>query len=123
MDLQIRGNAADQTLSDIDVARFVYNGLATVTNLQDQFFQHKEGLIDDARHQGFNVAIRFAARNPGFRAAWTVNRLRFDPEFSAVVDEFMVAGRQNEAAPPGMARAWRMAAAQEAIASRRVSPP
>ena len=123
MDLQIRGNAADQTLSDIDVARFVYNSLATVTNFQDQFYQHKEGLIDDARHEGLDVAIQFAARNPGFRAAWTVNRVRFDQEFRVFVDQFMIAGRKNEAAPPGLAHVWRTAAAQEAIATSRISPP
>lgn len=91
VDTVMRGSAGDQTMEDVQAARYVLMTYASFYNFEDQFYQHREGLLDDARNLGGIKAIAAALRNPGTRAAWTIMRDRLDPGFQKYMDEIAAA--------------------------------
>jgi hypothetical protein len=82
---------------------------------EDQFYQHREGMIDDGYHEGLSLAIRARFQSPETRATWKMVRGQFAPEFRAFLDGLMNAAR---AAPEvsfeaGIADTWKSLVATE----------
>src|SRR5215472_12794875 len=60
-DIIVRGNAADATLADADISRFMIWTLGTLTNFENQFEQHEDKLYDDTAHEGLVKAATAAS--------------------------------------------------------------
>jgi len=89
LDIYLRGTAGDPSLSDVDAARFVVLSTARFYSYEDQFYQHKEGLLDDVRYAGVLKAAKSSLRYPGSRASWTMMRDTFDAGFQTFMDGIM----------------------------------
>lgn len=48
-DIMLRATAGDTTLQDVDILRYIFSTMATLTNFADQYFQHRQGLLDEGR--------------------------------------------------------------------------
>jgi hypothetical protein len=96
LETYLRGAAGDPSLSDVDAARFVVLSTARFYSYEDQFYQHKEGLLDDVRYAGVIKAARGNLRYPGSRASWTLMRDTFDTPFQDFMDGIM---RETPAEP------------------------
>jgi hypothetical protein len=83
----LRGDAGDPSLMPAQVVSYIQIVLAQLAHVEDGFYQHKEGLIDDERHAGTTAWLQYVrAPRPGFRAAWTMCRSLCGPEFRAFAD-------------------------------------
>ena len=78
---------------------------------QELFWEHREGMIDRRRGAGDRRALKALLIFPGYRAAYRLNRMNFDPEFVALVDALIV--EANKMRPLGRAIAWQKLAAEE----------
>ena len=83
--------------------------------VEDLFYQHRDGLIDDERHAGTENVLRLRLQSPGLRAAWSVLKAQFGPDFRAYVDNLM---RETKPVPNSdLGTAWKDALAAQPIAS------
>lgn len=89
LETYLRGTAGDPALNDIEAARFVVLSTARFYSFEDQFYQHREGLLDDARYAGVVKAAKGSLRFPGSRASWTLMRDTFDEGFRNFMDGLM----------------------------------
>jgi hypothetical protein len=96
LETYLRGAAGDPSLSDVEAARFVVLSTARFYSYEDQFYQHKEGLLDDVRYAGVLKAAKSSLRYPGSRACWTMMRDTFDAGFQTLMDDIM---RETPAEP------------------------
>jgi hypothetical protein len=103
LDIYLRGTAGDPLLSDVDAARFVVLSTARFYSYEDQFYQHKEGLLDDVRYTGVLKAAKSSLKYPGSRASWTMMRDTFDAGFQTFMDDIMRETRVEPAANFGSA--------------------
>lgn len=76
-------------MDDIEAARFVVFSTARFYSYEDQFYQHQEGLLGEARYEGVLNAAKGSLRNPGARASWTLMRNSFGPGFRSFMDDIM----------------------------------
>ena len=105
------GFAGDERLSDIQIARYHFTQISQFLTIEDHYFQHRDGLIADTRHNGLMRSLRNWFRTPGFRASWMIARGNFDGTFQDFMDAAM---NEVEVAPPFViASAWRTLAAAE----------
>jgi hypothetical protein len=87
-ELLLRGDAGDPTLTPAQAVAYVQLVLAQMSHMEDSFYQHDEGLIDDERHAASTVWLqRVRAVRPGFRAAWQLCKGLGGSKFEAFVDE------------------------------------
>jgi hypothetical protein len=86
-ELLLRGDAGDPSLMPTQVVSYIQIVLAQLAHVEDGFYQHKEGLIDDERHAATTAWLQHVrAPRPGFRAAWTMCRSLYGSEFRAFAD-------------------------------------
>jgi hypothetical protein len=85
----LRGTAGDQSMGDTEAARFVVLSTARFYSYEDQFYQHQEGLLGEARYAGVLNAAKGSLRSPGARASWTLMRDSFGPGFRNFMDDIM----------------------------------
>lgn len=89
LEIYLRGTAGDQSLNDIEAARFVVLSTARFYSYEDQFYQHREGLLSEARYAGLLNAVKRGFGNPGTRTTWTLMRASFDTGFQSFMDGAM----------------------------------
>jgi hypothetical protein len=89
LETYLRGTAGDQSMNDLDAARFVVFSTARFYSYEDQFYQHKEGLLDDVRYAGVLKAAKSSLRYPGSRASWALMRGTFDAGFQSLMDDIV----------------------------------
>src|SRR5262245_30352300 len=89
MNLQVRGQAADSTLTDIEVNRFVFMQYANLLFYQEYFLMHADGMISADRYGHAVNNLRLLASEPGTRAAWKTLRIVFAPAFVAFMDKLV----------------------------------
>jgi hypothetical protein len=89
LETYLRGTAGDQSLSDTEAARFVVTSTARFYSFEDQFYQHSEGLLSDARYAGLVNAAKSSLRYPGSRTSWTLMRGSFETGFQTFMDDIM----------------------------------
>ena len=88
-DVVVRGDEGDPTLDRMQAARYMYVTIAFFFLVEDLFYQHQDGLIDEERNAGTTNVLRLRLQSPGFRAAWSTMRPQFGPVFMAFVDGLM----------------------------------
>jgi hypothetical protein len=89
LETYLRGTAGDPSMNDLDAARFVVLSTARFYSYEDQFYQYKEGLLDEVRYAGAVKAAKSSLRYPGSRASWTLMRGTFDTGFQSFMDDIM----------------------------------
>jgi hypothetical protein len=89
MDIQMRGQAADETMSTVQANQFVFSQYANLLFYEEYFFMRRDGMIDEARYLHTISNLRLIAQEPGTRAAWGVLKVVFTPAFVAFFDEVM----------------------------------
>ncbi|MBS0278606.1 MAG: hypothetical protein JSR81_13380 [Proteobacteria bacterium] len=86
-ELLLRGDAGDAALTPMQAIAYMQIVLAQLSHIEDGFYQHREGLIDDERYAGTVAYLRYArAVRPGFRAAWEICKALYGPEFRFFID-------------------------------------
>jgi len=117
MDLQVRGQAADGSLDDLQANRFVFMQYGNLLFYQEYFLLHADGLLDKARYQHAIGNLRVLASEPGTRTAWKILRPLFAPAFASYLDRLMeeITPVEN---PHFFATSFRQAAAAELALAR-----
>ncbi len=107
-----RAFANDVTMDDTQVRAFLTICIASVTNWEDSFFQHRSGAMDAASFASDVAVLKVFASTPAFRAIWPTMRDLFGEDFRAYVDRTI----QETAvvpAPFNAAALWRENLAKE----------
>jgi hypothetical protein len=84
-----RGSRGDPDMAAPELGRFLSATMRDWMLMQDQFHQHRAGLIDDANYQ---ITVREAQARltmPGHRVAWRFSHSQFDPEFQRFIEGLM----------------------------------
>jgi hypothetical protein len=98
LDVVLRGNAGDPSMDRLESWRYCYVWLAVMSGYEDQFYQHKNGMVDDARHKSFVNTITWRFQEPGFRAAWSIIGASYGAEFVSFMNDIVV-GTKGQSLP------------------------
>jgi hypothetical protein len=63
--------------------------LATLRLLEELFYQHADGMLDEVRWETNILRVRTFLRAPGFRAAWRTQSETFRSDFGLWIDTIM----------------------------------
>ncbi len=76
----------DAEITEIQLVQFIGYCRAVFLGAEDSFLQHRECLLDEPGFKSFERALVGLFVSPGMRAAWSILRGWYDPEFAAYVD-------------------------------------
>jgi hypothetical protein len=113
----VRGDEGDPTLDRMQGNRYMYATIAFFFLVEDLFYQHHDGLIDEERHEGTTNVLRLRFQSPGFRAAWILMRPQFGPVFTAFLDRLM--DDTDAGSSVDIGTAWKGLLAAEPLAATR----
>jgi hypothetical protein len=105
-----RWGDADLTITELYQFRVLF--LSSLYGLEDSFFQHEQGLLEDAPFQSTVATFRAAFARPGTRVAWAMQRRFHEAGFQRFVDQ-MISEVQLETRPGDELAAWRASIARE----------
>src|SRR5215470_13080603 len=80
-DAFVKGTFGADDISPTQLSQFSAACRATFINSEDTFYQHKDGLLDEATFDGFVAGMKGTWRYPGFRAQWKGVRKNYGTEF------------------------------------------
>ncbi len=81
--------ADQQTLSRADQIRFSVLWIANMRNREHEWFQYKDGILDEATWLSYREIIRITLSSKRHRTWWNTTKAAFDSEFVEVVDGFI----------------------------------
>lgn len=81
-----RARAGDSTLTAEDVARFMAFMRAQFWSAEDNFLQHRDGMLVEDMFASFKASMTGLMRGPGTQAAWEISRASFGPDFQAFME-------------------------------------
>lgn len=111
-DIMIGGNQGELT-----VPQFVsYNSIiwSMMIAYENNFVQHREGMLDDRQYAATTGSLRFQCSLPGFRANWMLLRATFDADFVSYVDKLIETTPVQTNISETAHALWRAKAAEEA---------
>lgn len=79
----------DTDVSTTQLVQFVGYCRAVFLGAEDSFLQHRDRLLDELAFNSFKRSLLGLFVSPGMRAAWSVLRGWYDPEFAAYVDSII----------------------------------
>ena len=82
-ELGIRGSAGDESLSPVQTRQYLTVSLCTLRIMEELFYQHRDGMLDEARWATTPRRQRGFLSAPGFRAAWRTLAETFEPDYRA----------------------------------------
>src|SRR5262245_3961694 len=88
-DAFIKGAFGDEDISLTQQSQFSAVCRAIIINSEDTFYQHKDGLLDEASFIGFVAGMKGTMRYPGFRAQWKSVRRNHGTEFVEFMDKLI----------------------------------
>jgi hypothetical protein len=88
-DAFVKGAFGDDDISLTQLSQFSAVCRATIINSEDTFYQHKDGLLDEASFVGFVAGMKGTLRYPGFRAQWKNARRNHGTEFIEFMDKLV----------------------------------
>lgn len=88
-DIWLRGLQEYGELNGTEKARFLVLIGVSVRALSEQFYQWKEGALDDELWAGMKYVIDDFTQYQGFRAYWKLRSHQFAASFRAYVDEVL----------------------------------
>jgi hypothetical protein len=108
------GAAGDPVATPLQSFQYISQMQAALTNWEDEFFQHRNGMLDERRYRLQLAVNRDIFALPGARAVWRLSKTNFDPDFVAHMDA-IVQSAQPQA--QNLIDAWRAVAAEERAAA------
>jgi hypothetical protein len=96
-DIRSRGDDGDLTLDRIQLYQYSMTTISVFWYFEDQFHQHRDGLVDHNRFSGSIKTLEMDFRQPGFRVSWKRFRYLFGSEYRTFMDAIM---HQTRAATP-----------------------
>lgn len=115
-DLYIRGNAGDRSLTRVEVMRYSMLIVSLFWYFEDQFHQHRDGLVAHDRFEGSLATLALDLRWPGVRVCWRQNRYLFGARFRAFMDDIL--DRAPLDAAPDPLESWNASLDAEYAAGR-----
>ncbi|MBA2590614.1 MAG: hypothetical protein H0U98_18535 [Alphaproteobacteria bacterium] len=88
-DAVAKGYAGADDITETQLIQFHYICRGIFYHFEEEFFQHKEGLANDAYYESFLKGTKLMACEPGLRVQWRQQRAGFVPEFAAVMDKLL----------------------------------
>jgi hypothetical protein len=82
-----KGMAGTAEMTGMELTQFMYACRATFTNSEDAFYQHKEGLLNDAAFSSFVATVKYSFGSRGYRTAWQRSRDLYGEEFIRFMDQ------------------------------------
>ena len=118
-DAFVKGNSGMEDISLTQLAQYGAVCRATFIASEDTFYQHKDGLLDEAIFTGFVAGMKGSLRNPGYRAQWKSARRNYGIEYVEFMDKLIT---ETLVIPPTdvLAR-WRTDIAAEKAMARHTS--
>jgi len=116
-ELWVKVQSDDPDIDDVELYQVLQMGSAIWFSIEDSFYQHRDGLLDDAAWKANEAGLRTAASGAFMRATWQFARSSaVGSDFVAYVDALMAevpaGGRANLIAE------FRKALARETAAGR-----
>ncbi len=81
--------ADPQKLSQADQRRFSVIWMANMRNREHEWFQYKDGILDEPTWLSYREIIRLTLSSKRHRTWWNKMKLVFDSEFVEIVDRFI----------------------------------
>lgn len=72
-----------------DVARFIFICRAILVSAEDSFFQHEQGLLDDAAFESFETGLKRGLGSAGIAAGWMMTADMYEPAFRDYLNRTM----------------------------------
>ncbi len=88
-DAFVKGASGDEDISLTQLGQFEAVCRAIFVNSEGTFYEHKEGLLDQASFAGFVAGMKGSFCNPGFRAQWKNLRKNYASGFVAFMDKLL----------------------------------
>ena len=114
-----RGLEAPDEITQTELRQFLLLCRAQFHHVEDAFYQHEEGLLNDAAFATVLEGMRGLARFPGARAAWEGIRRTHTGRFADFMDDLVARGRHE---PPNHVPSvddWRARVAAEVAGAPR----
>jgi hypothetical protein len=83
---QIKGNYGAPDISPVEQVQYAAYMSAHFANLEDIFYQHRDGLLTDAAFEAPTRGAKFMMGAPGARRFWEFAKVMYPQEFVAFVD-------------------------------------
>lgn len=87
--IRLRGDEGDTSLDRVEFSQYWLMRVAIFWLWEDQFYQHKDGLLESDRFAGTVRVMESQFRTPGCRYTWKLARVGFASEFQAFMDDVM----------------------------------
>jgi hypothetical protein len=84
-----KGTFGAEDISSTQLTQFSAALRAVFVNSEDTYYQHKEGLLDEAGFAGFVTGMKGSFRYPGFRAQWKSARRNYGIDFVEFMDKLL----------------------------------
>jgi hypothetical protein len=85
----MKGAAGDGDLSPVECTQWLLLTRALFLSGEDTVLQYKAGLMTKETYDTYVAAVRFYLAQPGFRAAWKMQRMTFGLVFRSFVDAIL----------------------------------
>ena len=116
-DAVAKGIAGAQDISSTQFEQFRYYCMAHISHAEDSFYQHQDGLLNDAAFETFVFALKGWFRSSGTRAIWKRARNGFAGEFVEFMDK--VCAETPIASSTDVLAQWKSDVADEKVLATR----
>jgi hypothetical protein len=82
-----KGQAGDDDITLTELTQYRFNCVAQFFNLEDTYYQHVEGLLNDAAFASFVLSLKTLFATVGMQAMWETNRPAFPVDFVQFIDK------------------------------------
>jgi hypothetical protein len=112
-----RGMQDPDEMTQTEVSQFLNSCRAMFLHLEDSFYQHEEGLLNEEAFATVVAGARGLAGNPGYRVAWNTARRQYAGRFGDFMDGIVARARLEPPIRVPSADEWRAAYAAEAASA------
>jgi|SRR5215469_3127856 len=85
----LRGGIADVSLDSVRSRQYLATLLSVFRLFEEFFYQHKDGMMDEARWHSNTLRMHAFLASPGMRAGWRAHAPMFGADFRAWMDAIM----------------------------------
>jgi len=104
-----KGRNGDDNITLTELAQYRFNCVAMFFNLEDTYYQHAEGLLNDAAFASFTLSLKSLFATIGMQVMWDTSRPALPSDFVQFIDNVIA---ETQLTLPGDELAvWRAAVA------------
>ena len=85
-EIVMRGRRGDETMTALEVTRFMSWARSQFWDAEDTFLQYREGMLRQEMYGSFRTSVTNMMRGAGMQTAWASLRANFVPDFTAFMD-------------------------------------